>query len=328
MGEFEDRLFDTLLREHGDALVSAPEAVPQRHWGRWVAAVGTVAAVAAGVLMAQTVEFGDQPAPASAAATVLTSAADRLGAADPDVRPGQYLYIETHRWVLVVSDAPLAYLKESVDQTWVPYDRTQEWVQRSQNTGKREWIHGSDADLVAAGIETGPGQVTELRAPCGDFYPEGGLAPCEHEGNWQEPDAEFVSTLGSDPHQLYQRIHAAMADEGTGPDVATLEFVAEAVRGGLLPADLRAKLYRALANLPILEVSDRNANLDGRNGIGLGIDEGGRKRELIIDPATGQFIGERDTATKAFGMVPAGTVTSYTALTTAVATEAGVVPTR
>ncbi len=328
MGEFEDRLFDTLLREHGDALVSAPEAVPQRHWGRWVAAVGTVAAVAAGVLMVQTVEFGDQPAPASAAATVLTSAADRLGAADPDVRPGQYLYIETHRWVLVVSDAPLAYLKESVDQTWVPYDRTQEWVQRSQNTGKREWIHGSDADLVAAGIETGPGQVTELRAPCGDFYPEGGLAPCEHEGNWQEPDAEFVSTLGSDPHQLYQRIHAAMADEGTGPDVATLEFVAEAVRGGLLPADLRAKLYRALANLPILEVSDRNANLDGRNGIGLGIDEGGRKRELIIDPATGQFIGERKTATRTFGMVPAGTVMSYTALTTAVATEAGVVPTR
>ncbi len=327
MGKFEDRLLDTLLAEHGQALVEAKRPVSlvslrhRRHPGRWAAAVGTVAAVVAGVLVVQTA--GDQPSAPSAAATVLTSAADNLGATDPEVGPGQYLFIETHRWDSVITDDTIAYLQESVVATWVPHDRTQEWVRRSHTTGKRQWINGSDADLVALGVDPGPGPVEELRAPCGDFYPEGGLAPCEREGTWQEPTPEFISTLGTDPEQLYQRVHAAMADEGTGADVATLEFVADAIEGGLLPADLRAKLYRALAHLPILEVSDRDANLDGRDGVGLGIDEGGRKHELIIDPATGQFIGERVTATRDFGVIPAGTVLSYTSVTTGVAAGPG-----
>jgi hypothetical protein len=333
MGKFEDRLLTTLLREHGHALVvrESPAATPDRagnrHWGRWVAAAGTVAAVVAGVVVVQTVPFGDQPAVSSAVAEVLTTAADRLGASDPVVRPGEYLYVESHRWDMVSTqdgDKALTYLQESVIQTWVPYDRSQEWLQRSHNTNQREWIQGSEADLPTPENSA----VEELRAKCGDFYPEGGMKPCDREGTWQEPTPEFVAALPSDPRELYDELRDAMADEGTGPDAAILDFVQDAISRGLMPAGLRANLYRALALLPSLRISDRNANLDGRTGVGLGIETGDRKQELIIDPATGQFIGERETTTRGFGAVKPGTVTSYTAVSTGVATEIGAQPRR
>jgi hypothetical protein len=327
MGRFEDRLLEELLHDHGQALAGAerPGRARKRHAGRWVAAVGTVAAVASGVLVVQTV--GDQPAVPSAAAEVLTDAADKLGASDPVVRPGQYLYVESHEWGLATTDTGgkvLSYLQESVIQTWVPHDRSEEWLRRSHNTDKREWIQGSEADLT----DTGDQGVEELRARCGDFYPEGGIPegggmrPCEREGGWEEPTPEFVATLPSDPQQLHDRIREAMAEEGTGPDLAMLDFVQDAIGRGLLPAELRANLYRALALMPALKVSDRDANLDGRTGVGLGIEGAGRRHELIIDPATGQFIGERETAIRG-GQVPAGTVMYHTSLSTSVVDEAG-----
>src|SRR4051794_28376850 len=54
-------------------------AQPRRHWGRWVAAGVTVAALVATALVVQTV--GDKPA-SSAAAQTLNSAADKIGAQD------------------------------------------------------------------------------------------------------------------------------------------------------------------------------------------------------------------------------------------------------
>jgi hypothetical protein len=330
MSKFEDRLLDTLLREHGHELAVAKPAdlgYKRRHRGRWIAAAGTVAAVAAGVMVVQTVPFGDQPAVSSAVAEVLTTAADRIGASDPVVRPGQYLYVESHRWDLVSmedGEKELTYLQESVIQLWVPYDRTQEWLQRSHNTGQRKWIQGSEADLADPNNQA----VEEVRAKCGDFHPEGGMKPCEREGTWQEPTPEFVAELPSDPEDLYDELRDAMADEGPSPDAAILDFVQDSISRGLMPAELRANLYRALALMPSLKVSDRNANLDGRTGVGLGIETADRKQELIIDPTTGQFIGERETTTRAFGAVKAGTVTGYTALSTGVVDEMGAQPQR
>lgn len=333
MGKFEDRLLEALLREHGHALraeetpAATPSRTGRRHWGRWVAAAGTVTAVVAGVVVVQTVPFGDQPPAASAVAEVLTTAADRIGASDPVVKPGEYLYIEEHRWDLVSSDGggrALTYLQESVIQTWVPYDRSREWLRRSHTTDRRKWIQGGEADLPAPEDHA----VEELRAKCGDFHPEGGMKPCERKGTWQEPTPEFVAALPADPKALYDELRSAMADEGPGPDAAILDFVQDAISRGLMPAQLRATLYRALALLPALRISDRNANLDGRTGIGLGVETADREQELIIDPATGQYIGERETTTRGFGAVGPGTTTSYTALSTGVARRLGEQPAR
>jgi hypothetical protein len=329
MGRFEDQLLDRLLSEHGHTLVAAERPAPKRHWGRWVAAVGTVAAVVAGFVVVQTVPFGNAPVASAAAVEVLNKAADKIGASDPVVAPGQYLYVESHRWDMVTSEMDgrtVSYLQESVTQTWVPHDRKQEWLQRSYATGKREWLQGSEADLPAMGIDPDDRRREELRARCGDFHPEGGMEPCEWEGSWQNPTPKFVATLPSDPQELYDELLDVAEEDGDDPAATVLGFVDDAIQRGLMPASLRANLYRALAFVPELEISDRNVNLDGRVGIGLGIDHGGWRRELIIDPETGQFIGGRMTTTRDFVDAPAGTVMSYTSLSTAVVDRMGTEP--
>ncbi|MFC0109133.1 hypothetical protein [Kibdelosporangium aridum] len=70
-------------------------------------------------------------------------------------------------------------------------------------------------------------------------------------------------------------------------------LAADALRSGLLPAEVRSALYQALTRLRGLELTDSAANLDGHKGIALGIDDGERRREIIVDPGTGAFIGER-----------------------------------
>ena len=68
-------------------------------------------------------------------------------------------------------------------------------------------------------------------------------------------------------------------------------------------------------------MTDDVANLDGRFGTALGIDDpSGNRDEVIIDGRTGEFIGERQVA-------PDGAVGAFTAVTTRGADRLGVVPT-
>jgi hypothetical protein len=326
---------DNALAEARATLMSAagsPAPVKKWHRGRWAAAIAIVAAVVVAALVVPTIRFGDQPAPATAtAAVVLNQAADKITTTDPVVNPGQYLYIESHEWHSVTigdSKPPLIYLEESVTQTWVPADRNQEWVQRSASTGNRKWIQGSDADLRAPGIDTGKHPVEELRAKCGDFYLNPGQQPCLRPASWAQPTPEFLAALPADPKQLYTKIREEEGQGNNNADREVMFFVSHLVRTGLPTAATRANLYRALTFLPKLEVSDQNANLDGRIGVGLGFEHAGRKEELIIDPASGQLIGQRTTTTQTFNGMPAGTVTSYTSVSTGVVDKVGDKPGR
>jgi hypothetical protein len=301
---------------------------PKRHWGRWVAAGVTVAALVATALVVQTV--GDKPV-SSAAAQVLNSAADKIGASDPVVKPGQYLYIESDSWntsTIALPEKSLTYLRETLAQQWVPADRTQEWLLRSAGTGVRKWIVGSEADLAALGNPEDEGREPEVRAKCGDYYLNPGEQPCQRPGSWQQPTAEFLNSLPTDPKQLYDRLRKDTEGRGQDPDLEMVVYVADAIRTGLVPAKVRANLYRALALVPALEISEQNANLAGRTGIALGVNRAGTKQEMIIDSATGQFIGERQTATAAFGDVPAGTVTGFSSVNVDVSDKIGDKPAR
>jgi hypothetical protein len=77
-----------------------------------------------------------------------------------------------------------------------------------------------------------------------------------------------------------------------------------------------------------MKVLAAEVNLDGRTGVALGLDDQHQLRQLIIDPNTGQFIGERTIA----GAQPnepwikPGTEIGASAITTAVADRIGVAP--
>ncbi|HEX8518621.1 MAG TPA: hypothetical protein VF667_03420, partial [Pseudonocardia sp.] len=98
-------------------------------------------------------------------------------------------------------------------------------------------------------------------------------------------------------------------------------YATDFLKTGAAPPDLRAALYRALAKVPGLAVTDGAAEVDGRRGTALGItDPDGNRLEMIVDPRTGAFLGTRTTDAD-------GTVQNVTTVTTAGADQIGVVPT-
>ncbi|GAB2752325.1 CU044_5270 family protein [Amycolatopsis magusensis] len=311
-----------LMGEAG--VVPAPEPRPHRRrdgrWWRWAAAFGTVAAVVAGVLVLPALPFGDETGVPSAAAEVLNRSADRIGTADDPVPPGQYRYVEKRSWLMTFTERG-SYLGERVTQLWVPAAWSEEWVQRDYGTAKRKWIEGGAADLPEPERLDGQGAMQEVRARCGDFF----VAPadqCRVPGSWGQVTPEFLASLPSDPVQLYQRLRADTAGKSPHPDLDVLTQAADALGDGLLPAPVRANLFRALAMVPSLQISDRNITVDGRIGIGLGVDRDGFKEELVIDQETGQLIGVRTTDTRN------GSVRNYTSVVTGAASGIGVVPVR
>ena len=324
---------DAALRAARAELVgTAPEAAfHRRHWARWALAGAAVVALIAGFLVIQTVPFGQAPPAASAAAAELNSAASKIGASDPPVRPGQFRYIGTHAWWMSTTELgqqSFSYLAENLLETWVPADRSQEWLLHRKVTGARKWVQGTEAQARAAGlaVETPGWPEGEWKARCGDFYAaDEGKQPCTLPGNWSNPTPPWLAGLPRDPQQLYDRLRADAPRNKRG-DAELLVYAADALRSGLIPADLRAALYRALARLPGLEITEQVANLDGRKGTAYGISDGDTRQEIIIDPVTGEFIGERETTARDLDGLKAGTVMSYASVTTAVVDRAGVRP--
>lgn len=105
-------------------------------------------------------------------------------------------------------------------------------------------------------------------------------------------------------------------------------YVNDVLRTGLVPAGVRAVLYQALALLPDLTVTQREANLAGRVGVALGVDDPSypTRDDIIVDPTTGRYIGERTVQLRAEDGVRAGMVTEFSAVTTVVAQRLGARP--
>src|SRR5205823_12699838 len=64
--------------------------------------------------------------------------------------------------------------------------------------------------------------------------------------------------------------------------------IADRLRTGVVPADLRAALYKTAALIPDVTAGDRQATVDCRAGIAIGIPtpDGGTRRDIIIDPTS------------------------------------------
>jgi hypothetical protein len=83
---------------------------------------------------------------------------------------------------------------------------------------------------------------------------------------------------------------------GSAPGyTGVLTYAVDALSTWLVPADLRAALYRALL-LPAITMTETAA--DGRHCVSLVLDDGARRTDLLIDSANGQFAGLRRTLTR------------------------------
>jgi hypothetical protein len=334
----------TASRDHDAA---PPQPARTRRWVYGAVAAGV--AVVAAAAVAFTGPFGHHApkhqravpnrttvATVPGGSTMRAAAVKTLQLGDPKLRPGQYLYVKDVGRDLAIYDPgsyQLGLQITSETETWVPYDQTGTWVQHYEQLGEPKWLIGTPEQIAKHGAAvkrsmTSAHPPTWAEAACGDFYHvnSGGTARCV-EGNEvrKQPNTQLLKQVPRDPKKYLvwaaedSKVLDASGKPKHAPDLEqqAMQSSGMLLSSGIIPAELRSTIYRAIAMLPDLKVTERVANFNGKRGTALGIDGFGYRRELIIDPADGQYLGMRliDLST---GEVPAGTVNYFDALTVAV----------
>jgi len=329
------------------AATSAPVARRRRRFLPAVAAAAAVAAAVAGAVVF--VPDGPAPTPtpgASVAAPeptteqdvtllsarqVLNDAADlTITAVDRPIAPGQFLHISEHgehtrSWMTLPAvgrpestTTGYTLLAGSRRDVWIPQDYTQEWLERRAVIGEPTWLGGTMPESEAPPMTPSDTDEGEWRGRCGDFFPlSKPVKVCGAPDDWDSP--AFYQGLPRDAAQLHQWLIDTTAHRGSTPS-GMFHYGVQVLRAGLMPADLRADWYRALAMIDGVRVFGTVTTPDGRSGLAIGLDEQRERRELILDPTNGDFIGERMVAGPEPDMswIPPGTVTSLVSVTTTV----------
>jgi hypothetical protein len=280
-----------------------------------LAAAGTAVALTLGPALVDVVT-GSSSGAAPAAAQLLTRAAD-ISVSDDPARPEQWYRI-TARNVGVTTEAG---------------DRDGQQVRIGWRTSRQRTdyvaVDGARPTYVVEAATADPVQVfgpaatapAEWRTRTPDVWTSN-LAPIDIPASWQAPTPSWLAALPRDPAALRARMYADAAGHGPSTDTDGLVLAADVLRSGLAPSELRAVLYRVLRTVPGVTITSESATLDGRTGVGIGRseDRNGLRQEIVIDPATGQVIGERTLVTRQTAdlPLPVGTVFHEDALTRAV----------
>jgi hypothetical protein len=305
--------------------------VPGRR--RWPATTAAAACVAMLVVVA-VLTRGRPPAAVpegtvtgDPAAVLRAAAAATERSADPRPAPGQARLVTTRQFTLEVSPGdgePEVVGLDQLVEEWIPADPGQPWMQRIQDARPPQ-IWDAETRTYLPGV---PAPTTESHGRCGDYFPVPGQDPCGRPGLWQEPTEAFVAGLPADPRALLARLRADAAGGGTdpgpedpGPEM--LVFAAQALERGLLPAPVRATVYRALALLPGLSILEGTRALDGRTGVAVGLPARGARVEIVVDPGTGAYVGRCRVLVTSRDGLPPGTVTDATSLHTGIVSAVG-----
>jgi hypothetical protein len=329
---------------HGSPRPVVPRAVPEATTNtptsakaspirirRRIVMASAAAAFLVGVIVAADVVLPDRPGATAEAAEVLNNAAAAtIQTSDPMVGPGQYLKIETTSLtgsgMQAADGSDVSWQETTGGQVYVPADREGEWV---WNRDERVPLESSSEAAKAAAAEMRKRNASSLwpegqpvlvgiqRAPRGAFY---GNEPAVIIGT---PLTE-AGSLPRDPRALLDLIYERTKDAGKSPEREAFVTIADGLRTGVVPADLRAALYKAAALIPGITVADRQATVDGRSGIAIGLPspDGVTRTDIIIDPASGLVIGEQDVLVKDYPGSPAGTVSGWTSVRTSVVSSA------
>lgn len=278
--------------------------------------VGAAVAVGAVVVAGATGLGGASPhSGASAeAATVLTAAAQNaITTKDPVVGPGQYLEVSEKEisigYGLKVGNTWPAHPTGTTTTIYIPHDAS---------TGTWTLIARRPLDETALPSGSSATQVWAELAAHGQTTVESAVGG--HIDGYMSWDPVDFSRYSRDPQAFLDQLTAKWQPGGQPKPNFDFFAIRDLLGVGNMPADLRATAYRALTLLPGVSVVDREAALDGTTGVAIGLDNthNGEREDLIVDPATGVFIGERTVATTSAPSTPAGTVTEFSKVTTTV----------
>jgi hypothetical protein len=294
--------------------------VVRRRFGLVTMGIGAVAAalIVTGVIVPP---GGSDGATAQAAGFLKSAAIATIQTSDPVVAPGQYLRIET-KTVSGVSDgtreAPM-YQSPATHVLYIPENRSDIWVWERHNLPSIGYFNEAGR-AAAERSDADPDRFSDtdlngvLRARAGAFY---GGAP-QSEQAWEN--------LSRDPETLRDYFYGEYVGGSSSIDEDVWVRITNLLSTGEVPADLRAALYRTLALVPGVTIVENEATLDGRTGVALGYTEPARgsiwRDEIIIDPATGLLIGDREVTLDNYADIPAGTTLSWSTVHTSVVDDA------
>ncbi|AZI56881.1 hypothetical protein EH165_00550 [Nakamurella antarctica] len=303
------------------------ETVSRRRASRgWLVAAAAVILAVGGVL-APAVNWGGSSFAASAEAQqALSQTSDAVLRSATEPAAGQFKLVQQRVWWSAFNGA-FIFLNENLEQTWIPADTNVEWLQIRQQTNNRTWLVGTEDEAKAAGVPVdGTWPTSTMRARCGDFAAEGeGRAECTAPGSWANPTQEFIDSLPSDAAAMFARLKADIPDNGKSSGTM-LAYAADALGSGALPSKVQSVLFEAMAMIPGLAITERTANLDGQIGTALGYDDGDVRQDVIVDVASGTYIGQRQVLTQDRDGVPAGSTITYSSVTAQVVGSSGQVP--
>jgi len=278
----------------------------------------TVAIVAASVLGIGGLNGRADPAAASALESAATTT---LHFSDPVVGRGQYELVRTDAIFAasgsVEKDGPfVAFLQNYHGETYVPADRSDDWVWISCARTPFQTF-GPESETLAKMFTSG-GDTTVYRRLLGGVGANGD--PFGGYNNGTRNPSDDYNALPRDPQQLLDTIYNFNGKAGQSRDGEALVWIADTLRSGTVPAEVRAALYKAAALIPGVTIAEEQATLNGATGAAIGRVETASniRQDIIIDPVTGQFIGERQVALDSYNGLPAGTTIASTAVTTTV----------
>lgn len=287
------------------------------------ATLGLVTALVAGNVIGLA---GWRGAASAEAAEVLNNAAAlTIKTVDPVVGPGQYLKIDsTNLWLStygvqnpsesIGSNTTVQWLDTEKMSMYVPANHDDEWVWDRSGRIPTTFFSEQAKEIGLQQAQQMGDTSEHLKAAKGAFYDSTSTFPSKKE----------LAEYSRDPSMLLNGIYLKTLGAGQSVDGEALVYIADLLRTGLIPADLRAALYKAAALIPGVVVTENQATLDSQNGVAIGRVEGASnvRQDIIIDPANGQLIGERQVAMEAMGSVPAGATISWTSIRTTVVDSA------
>jgi hypothetical protein len=252
---------------------------PQRRRARrpLIAALGAGAVLAAVAATALVLVLpGGQPAPASPAAVELlvkvADAAARQPA--PPVSNSEFMYIRSE-----VSNA--VYENGSQTPTIEPLHERPIWQPVANTCHWGLVIEDGQRTSLAPTAGSGP----SFSVKCGP-------------GNLDNVTYRLLQSLPTDPRTLLSQIYTFDQVNGEGQalgsDGESFVTIGDLIRETIVPPSTAAALYRAAALIPGVTLIGHVTTVEGQPGIAIAWTSSQDRYEWIFDPATLQYVGERD----------------------------------
>ncbi|MET8141453.1 CU044_5270 family protein [Sphaerisporangium sp. NPDC005288] len=290
--------------------------VPRTGW-QAAAAFGVTLALVGGVGVALSSRPAPVPRPAAVAtaaspepATDAVSLAPSVDGTELHPRPGQFVLVEsetmyTMSTVSTVSTASSAgpqggthYLYRTKRKIWQSADGTARGLLSIEGLPSKPW----PGESLPADAKGWPGE---------QWHDIAGHCPGTPDDS--RTDYAYVSTLPADEAGMREHLYARPGGK-VGADDEAFTAVGDLVRESYLPRAQREALVAAAKTIGGVEVAEGVEDAAGRRGTAVGRARDGVLTQLIFDPATSMYLGERGTVVdaKAAG-APVGSVLALTA---------------